>query len=289
MVNNSTHRCCAVLDGPLVPGEQHSMIAVLPAAVAQAAGAGTSSPSGGGQVVRALALCSSTAVCPPGKHLLYLWADAGDGSCSGGSSSNGQQAGAAEALLPALAALADTSSLQAQGGAHSSSVDAAAAAAAEQADHAQADSSRGSGNGRPAVLWAAFYTQDSSQLVPAEQLAGGSGGRWPSNVALCPGPDSSVTLASAVKAAKRCYWQLFPAGEGRGGAAAFPLDPRQPGEEAGSEGAGAADGAAGAAAAADDAGSDDEALAALQAALQAAHLAPGGAGEEAQRQAEEEE
>ncbi|KAL4446312.1 hypothetical protein ABPG77_003119 [Micractinium sp. CCAP 211/92] len=286
MASRSTHRCCAVLDGPLVPGEQHSMIAVLPAAVAQAAGAGASSASTGTQVVRALALCSSTAVCPPGRHVLYLWADAGDAINSSSSSSAGQRASAADALLHALAVLADTTSLQADSSAPGSQGD-AAAAAAELASSAEPSSSSGSGNGKPAVLWAAFYTQDSPQLVPAEQLAGPSSGRWPSNVALCPGPDSTVTMASAVEAAKDCYWQLFPPGDrgaGTAGAAAFPLDPRQPRDEAGAEDKGAEDGMAGAAAAAeDDAGSDDEALAALQAALQAARLGPGTAEGEKQQ------
>lgn len=255
------------------------MIAVLPAAVAQAAGAGASSARTGTQVVRALALCSSTAVCPPGRHVLYLWTDACDASSSS-SSSSGQQTSAADALLPALAALADTASLQADSSVPGSHGD-AAAAAAELASSAEPSSSSGSGSGKPAVLWAALYTQDSPQLVPAEQLAGPSSGRWPSNVVLCPGPDSTVTMASAVEAAKDCYWQLFPPGDrgaGTAGAAAFPLDPRQPREEAGAEDEGAADGTAGTAAAADDdAASDDEALAALQAALQAARLGPGAA------------
>lgn len=221
----------------------------------------------------------------PAWHLLYLWADAGDGD----SSSGGQHAGADGVLLPALAALADTGTLQAQVSARGSHADAASA------EHAEPDGSR-AGHDKPPVLWAAFYTQDSPQLVPPEQLVGSSGSRWPTNVALCPGPDSSVTLASAVEAAKRCYWKLFPPGDcgttAAGGAAAFPLDPQQPGQgEAGSEDAGAADGTAGAARAAstEDAGSDDEALAALQAALQAARLDTSRAGAEGQQQAKETE
>lgn len=287
---SSTHRCCAVLDGPPVPGEQHSMAAVLLAAAVPPSGLGASGTSCAGRVVRALTLCSSTAVCPPGKHLLYLWADASDGD----SSSGGQHAGADGVLLPALAALADTGTLQAQVSARGSPAD-AASAAAQQAEHAEPDGSR-AGHEKPAVLWAAFYTQDSPQLVPPEQLVGSSGSRWPTNVALCPGPDSSVTLASAVEAAKRCYWQLFPPGDcgtaAAGGAAAFPLDPQQPGQgEAGSEDAGAADGTGGAARAAstEDAGSDDEALVALQAALQAARLDTSRAGAEGQQQAKETE
>ena len=45
-----TLRCCAVLDGPPVPGKQQSIVAVLPAAGGSAGGGTDSSPA----VVRAL-------------------------------------------------------------------------------------------------------------------------------------------------------------------------------------------------------------------------------------------
>ena len=289
-----TLRCCAILDGPAVPGEQQSLVAVLPAG-GQAAGGHGSGMNGGDAsdigsgppaVVRALALCGSTAVCPQGKHLVYLWADGGGSSDSSSSSSSSEEqrggAAAAAALLPALAALADTSGLQGPAGSTPATTD---------------GEGGGSGN-KPAVLWAAFYTQRSTLLLdsPAAAQPGG-GGRWPANVALCPGPDSSLTFVSAVEAAKACYWRLFPpegsaaaalegaaaaageGGEGTDPGAAepvqgrqqqaalphFPLDPhaRRP-QSAGEEGE--ANGAAGTAAEA-DADSDDEALAALQAAL----------------------
>ena len=268
----STHRCCAVLDRPLVPGEQHSMVVVLPTTA--------------GSVVRALALGSSTAVCPPGKHLVYLWVDAGSGdagSSAAGSSSSSSTSGqpaAVEALLPALAALADTCALQPSSS--SSNVDAAAgaaagAAASEQDAGAGLAGSGGASSSKPTALWAAFYTQDTRQLLlqPGRGEAGGGVGRWPANVTLCPGPDSSATFVSAVEAAKQCYWRLFPAAEAAEGEAAaaaaeaaFPLDPGHPRAEP--EGDDDDDNAAAAGAAvpaAGDADSDDEAVAALQAAL----------------------
>lgn len=257
------------------------MLVVLPGG--QASGSGGS----GAVVARALAVSSSTAVCPPGKFLLYLWADAGpaDLSAAAGSGAGSSQRSAAEALLPALAALADTAGLQglANGGG-ASGADPASAAADSSTEAASSSS-------RPAALWAAFYTQTSTQLLPAGEQQpgdGSSGGRWPANVALCPGPDGSATCVSAVAAAKAAYWQLFPpseaaadaaqAGAGAGDAGStdegtpaaapaapvFPLDPqrrRQQSEEEGGMAAAAGDGAAA------DADSDDEALAALQAAL----------------------
>ena len=300
-----TLRCCAILDGPPVPGEQQSLVAVLPADSQAAGGHGSGmsggdasgTVSGGPAVVRALALCGSTAVCPQGQHLVYLWADGGGGS--GSSSSSEEQSGgatAAAALLPALAALADTSGLQGPAG---------------STPAMSVGEGGGSGN-KPAVLWAAFYAQRSTHLLnsPAAAQPGG-GGRWPANVALCPGPDSSLTFVSAVEAAKACYWRLFPpegpaaavapegaaaaAGEGAGPGAAepaqgrqqqaalppFPLDPqaRRP-QSAGEEGE--ANGAAGTAGEA-DADSDDEALAALQAALR--QVASGGGSTPAAAQA----
>lgn len=298
-----TLRCCAILDGPPVPGEQQSLVAVLPASepagggdVAGTSRSGASGGSGSGgspAVVRALALCGSTAVCPQGKYVLYLWADGGD--CSGsGDSADPQGATAAAALWPALGALANASGLQGP-----------AASTPPQPPAAEPGSSEGeggSGSGKPTVLWAAFYMQRSTHLLDEQAAAPPGSGRWPANVALCPGPDCSVTFVSAVEAAKACYWRLFPpvagadaapeagaaAAEAPGEAAAtaaggqqraapplFPLDPqaRRP-QSAGEDGD--VDGAAAAAAGAPDADSDDEALAALQAALR--HVGGGSTG-----------
>lgn len=273
-----THRCCAVLDRPPVTGEQQSMVAVLPEGAAAAGGAAGSGSSGGGPVVRALALSSSTAVCPAGKHLLYLWVNAGTNLSSASSSS--QQAAAA-ALLSALAALADTRGLQRGGDPGEGATD-----ACEPAE------------GKPAALWAAFYSQRSMQLLPRGGASsdGTASGRWPANVALCPGPDATASFVSAVEAGKACFWQLFPpdppaavaaagvesnegAAEAAAGAQAaaaaplFPLDPQARRQQDTSEAEGAA-----AAEAGDDAGSDDEAVAALQAALRQVAGGDGGGG-----------
>ena len=283
----STHRCCAVLDGPLVPGEQQTMFAVL---------APAGSGGGGGAVVRALALSSSTAVCPPGKHLLYLWTGdaAVSGSSNSGSGDGGEsvessaapQADAASLLMPALAALADTSHLEAviAGSGITRLGDEATAARDGEAVAAEAagiaSSSSSSGSSKPAVVWAAFYFQASRQLLlqPGGQQpeSTSSGGRWPANVALCPGPDGTATFTTAVQAAKQCYWQLFPPATGAAVSdAVFPLDPQASQLQQQHEGEGEGEG--GGAVAAADPDSDEEAVAALQAALRPLYCSRGSA------------
>lgn len=289
----TTHRCCAVLDGSPVPGEQQSMVVVLPPA------------SGAGPPVRALAVGSSTAVCPPGKWLLYLWADAGP--AGGAQQPDAGGSPAAAALLPALAALADVAGLRGPAAVGAAAEpEAAAAAAAGTQGGQEAAGAAGAGETAaaaaaegvgPAALWAAFYSHTALQLEPPGELSSGGGGRWPPNVALCPGPDASTTFVSAVDAAKRCYWQLFPpaaagpeeaaageeagtSGSGSSAPPPFPLDPgqrRRP-AAAGQEDGGGAAGAAAGTAAAEDADSDDEAVAALRAALRQVTASSGGSG-----------
>ena len=260
----TTHRCCAVLDAPLLPAEHQTLLVVPPSPGAAAQPASSSSSSGGGggglgvgeqqsaadvsagrdssqggpaAAVRGLLLSHSTAVCPRGRHLLYLWTQ---GGCPGG----GQPA--AEALLPVLGQLADASQLQQQqqqqqleeqeevrgeaqavdqpgdgpgtdGGAGAAPAQqqqqqqdwqqVAAAAADGQADPGGPDP-LANGLRRPTVLFAAFYSQISANLTQPEQAVAAR--RWPANVALCPGPDAAPTFGPAIEAAKRCYWQLFP-------------------------------------------------------------------------------
>lgn len=254
-----TLRCVAVLDAPLLPDEQQTMLVVPPMAA-------------GGAAVRGLMLGASTAVCPRGRHLLYLWM--AGGSAGGGVSGGGGECAAAAVLLPVLAQLADASQLRRQ----QEQREAAGAPSLAQREQQQAGAppaaacggGGGGGGGaglgeaaaapRPRVLWAAFFSQEATALQ--DPAAAAAARRWPCNVALCPGPSASATFASAVEAAKAVYWQLFPGGntaeegageEGQGREQRqrrhFPLDPALPAVDE------------------EDAASDDEALAALQAAL----------------------
>lgn len=51
------HRCTAILDGPVVPGEQQTLLVFPPGQL----------PSAEEHAVRGLALCSSTKACPEGR------------------------------------------------------------------------------------------------------------------------------------------------------------------------------------------------------------------------------
>lgn len=250
----TTLRCAAILDGPLVAGKQQTLVCVLPSAEPAAqAGTAASPQATPPPVVRALAVCSSTAVCPPGRYLLYLWAAAPPvGADSDGSSAQQQ---AARVLQPVLAALADASELQR----------AAAPCGQQSAEPTVLPAAPGA---KPRVLWAAFYSQSTSIRFAAHHSSGGGGGsQWPANVVPCPGPDASATFISAVEGAKQCYRLLFPPAGGAN--VDFPLDTRvqrqaeQQQGEPGDEQAAAASGLA-------EADSDDELVAALQAALQPA-------------------
>lgn len=275
-----THCCCAVLDGPLLPGEHQTLVAVPPGGDA-----------GMAAVVRGLALSHGTAVCPRGRHLLRLWTPAlppaSSSSIIASSLEEQVQSAAAAALLPVLTQLADARGLQPrelpqqqqQGlgegevavGQQQPAPEAAAAGAA--AETASADEVQANGPAKPAVLLAAFYTARSMRLAQPDTAAASR--RWPANVALCPGPDASATYVSAIQAAKQCYWQLFPAepaaseaagASGRGGSsdqAQFPLDLRPLGRDSEADA---------------DAASDDEALEALQATLGALPLQHAGEG-----------
>ena len=293
-------RCCAVLDGgPLVRGELQSLLVVLPAATP----ADVSQPGGSdgdGGVVRALALSSSTAVCPPGKSLLYLWA-ADNGGGSGTADAASGTCRATEVLLPALAALTDTTGLRPMVPGDTSgdtvaeaAVGAASDVAADVAASGEPTDEGSSGSGRPTVAWAAFYTQASSGCCSS----GGSSAPpppplllLPPNVALCPGPDATATFASAVQVAKQCYARLYPPPpRGPSGAAAaaaaFPLDPQQQQQQPHAADDKEPEGAATAAGGQPPAGaggggggydSDEETVAALQAALRQATAGGDGA------------
>lgn len=277
-----THRCCAVLDGPLVSREQQTLVALLPP-MGQVAGRSHQA------VVRALALSSSTAVCPPGTHLLYLWTQASRNSSTvtGGiisSSSNVGSIGgscqpqpAAHMLLPALAALADVTKLQPLTSSSScsskdSSTAADGTAAVERSVDVEALTAHAGSAGssseasKPSVLWAGFYSQTSKHLaLGGSSTSADIGSRCPANVTLCPGPDSTATFASAVEAARKCYWRLFPPEDSD--AAVFPLDPQAPQQQ--QQSVQAEQGATRAGAEpAEDVDSDDEVVAALQAAMQ---------------------
>jgi hypothetical protein len=277
-----TLRCCAVLEGPPVAGEQQTLLAVLPPPTATATAQAQQQQQQqqgvmASGVVRALALCNSTAVCPPGRHLLYLWAAAGPESGGGG------EHAAAQALLPVLAALADVDPGEVlRGGAGDTqapageSTDAQLAAGGNVTDTHRADGVAAGGAGtptvRPAVLWASFYTQSS------RRLAAGGGGRWPANVALCPGPDSTATFSSAVEAAQECYWRLYA--DKHSSRPPFPLVPKARRAAAAKEqGDAAAAGEPGAVAAAAGSDSDDEVVAALQQVMGRMGLQPEGSAE----------
>jgi hypothetical protein len=261
----AVHRCVAVLDAPLRPGEQQTLVAFPPGSLASGGGGGGGG-GGGASAVWGLCLCHSTAVCPQGRWVLHLWAAGEEGGGEGGEGEGGGEGGgcpAAAALRPALEALAECAGLEcpeqvhqeAPNGAPEDTVRDEAANASASDGEAAAAAAGGGSAARPRALLAAFFTAASSRMV----LAGEETPGWPPNVALCPGPGPEVALCSAVDDAKRCYWGLYP-----GDAAhPFPLDPEAAPEE-GPEGG---------------ADSDEEALEALQAALGGAPAAAAAAEE----------
>lgn len=203
-----THRCLAVLDAPLCPGEHQSMLVVPPGVLADGATPAV-------HAVRGLVLSSSTAVCPQSRRLLYLWTAAdstieAESELDGGSSSGSEQS-AREVLWPILQALVDVTGLEPGSGSSSSSSGGGAASLGSQ--HGNGMPSHSTPNGisdtasdtpsessRPTALLAAFYTQNSVRIESY-----GDNGRWPRNVALCPGPDASATYVGVVAEAKASY------------------------------------------------------------------------------------
>ena len=180
-----------------------------------------------GCTVWALQLGHSTAVCPAGQWVLHLW-------CCGCVNGNENENTAEEYLLPCLESLV-----------------AAAAAAAADNDTQSAT-----------ILFSAFFSLKTTTIRKSNAETGEVAVPWPRNVTLCPGPFPDVTLASAVEAAKTCYWELFPP-QSLSGSDCFPLDEAAlvVVDDADENGDGGGDGGGG------GADSDDEAVKALQSAL----------------------